>query len=274
MSYFSELKVRHPDNKFIFYPVLLLIVLVVSLYLIYGISIAMMVGVALALLITLATVFHTYRGIIEEIRFQDQRTQAMFNIYGLVKPRLPLPYLSGWAAFPELISTIIGEVLKNKPAHIVELGSGSSTIITSYVLEDLGSGKISSFDHDEQYGGVTRTRLENHKLSDFATVIPAPLKSIQIEGNSYNWYDINLDDITTPIDMIVVDGPPEKTQKHARFPALPYLYEKLSEKAVVILDDAGRKEESEIVEKWLTMYPEFTHEYVYTEKGISILRRG
>ena len=73
--------------------------------------------------------------------------------------------------------------------------------------------------------------------------------------------------------MLVVDGPPEKTQSHARYPALPLFYEYLSDEAVVILDDAGRKEESEIVEMWLKDYPEFVHEFIHTEKGISILRR-
>ncbi len=274
MSYFSELKVRHPDNKFIFYPVLLILFLGVLCYSLFGIELTFLVVTPISLLIILATVFHTYRELIHEIRYQDQRTQAMFNIYELITPRLPLPYLSGWAAFPELISSILGEVLTLKPKHIVELGSGSSTIITSYLLEDIGAGKISSYDHDESYGEITRQRLRDHALDQFSTVFSAPLKSTTIDSNTYNWYDINLDEIDDPIDIIVVDGPPEKTQKYARYPALPYFYEKLSDKAVIILDDAGRDEEREIVEMWLKKYPEFTHEYIYTEKGISILRRG
>lgn len=234
----------------------------------------MLVLVPVTLLSILATVFHTYRATIEEIRFQDQRTQAFFNIYELINPRLPLPYLSGWAAFPELISTILEQVKINKPKYIVELGSGSSTIITSYLLEDLKNGFITSYDHDENYGKITENRLSDHELSSFAEVVSSPLKSISIDGNKYNWYDIDTSTLKNSIDVLVVDGPPEKTQNHARYPALPYFYKYLSEKAIVILDDAARTEEKEIVQMWLKKYPEFTHEYIWTEKGISVLKRG
>ncbi|MGB0347384.1 MAG: class I SAM-dependent methyltransferase [Balneolaceae bacterium] len=274
MSYFSELKVRHPDNKFIFYPAVLILLLgfIVEYY--FGIAITFLVLIPISLIIILATILHSYRAIIEEIRFQDQRTQAMFNIYDLINPRLPLPFLSGWAAFPELISTILQHVKSSNPKYIVELGSGSSTIITSYLLEEIGKGKILSFDHDEKYGKITENRLEEHGLSEFAYVISSPLKTIKIDGNSYNWYDIDVNLLKDKIDILVVDGPPEKTQKHARYPALPYFYDNLSESAIIILDDAGRTEEKEIVAMWLKKYPEFTHEYIWTEKGISVLKRG
>ncbi len=274
MSFFTELKVRYPDNKFIFYPVALVILLGILIYHYFGFEITFLILTPLSLLFVLTTVFHTYRATIEEIRFQDQRTQAIFNIYELIDLRLPLPYLSGWAAFPELISAILEQVKINKPNCIVELGSGSSTIITSYLLEELQKGKIISYDHDEMYGKITENRLSEHQLSDYADVISAPLKSIKLDGNSYNWYDIDLSKLDTKVDVLVVDGPPEKTQKHARYPALPYFYEHLSDKAIVILDDAGRPEEKEIVQMWLKKYPEFIHEYIRTEKGISILKRG
>jgi hypothetical protein len=138
----------------------------------------------------------------------------------------------------------------------------------------LGKGKITSYDHDEMYGKITESRLDEHSLSNFAKVITSPLITLNIDGNSYTWYDVNLDNLESKVDILVVDGPPEKTQKHARYPALPYFYEHLSDKAVVILDDAGRPEEKEIVEMWLKKYPEFTHEYIWTEKGISVLKRG
>ena len=52
------------------------------------------------------------------------------------------------------------------------------------------------------------------------------------------------------------------------------LHDKLSNNAVVILDDAGRKDEQKIVAMWLEEFPDFEHEYLPTKKGISILRRN
>jgi predicted O-methyltransferase YrrM len=239
----------------------------------FGLKITILVILPLVLLILLVAIFHTYRATIEEIRFQDLRTQAFFNIHSLINPRLPLPYLSGWAAFPELINTIIEQVHINKPDYIVELGSGSSTIITSYLIEEMKKGIITSYDHDQNYGKVTENCLSNHGLSSYAEVILTSLKPISIKGNKYKWYEIDTSSLKNQIDILIVDGPPEKTQKYARYPALPYLYEFLSDKAIVILDDAGRTEEKEIVQMWLKEYPEFTHEYIRSKKGISILRR-
>lgn len=275
MSYISELNLKIADNRYIYPPVLLIALLSFAAYFFSGFQAALLVTLILSLLYLSLISFHIYRGIVKEIYYQDQRTQALFNIHSIVKPRFPLPYLTGWAAFPELISCILTEVKRSKPNHIVEIGSGSSTIITSYLLQELNNGHISSLDHDEAYGEKTRKELILHGLKDVATVYYRPLISHSINGKQYSWYDtsnLNLD--KKSVGILVVDGPPEKTQSHARYPALPLFYEYLTDDAVVILDDAGRKEESETVEMWLKEFPEFSHEFIHTEKGISILKRN
>jgi hypothetical protein len=52
------------------------------------------------------------------------------------------------------------------------------------------------------------------------------------------------------IDMLFVDGPPGMLQRHSRYPAVPQLLSRLSPSAVVLLDDAGRSDEREIMETW------------------------
>jgi hypothetical protein len=59
----------------------------------------------------------------------------------------------------------------------------------------------------------------------------------------------------------------------ARFPALPLLRERLSDRAVVVLDDLIRSDEQEIVSRWLTAYPELDDQRLKLEKGVAILRR-
>ena len=275
MAYFTDLKIKHVDNRYIFYPVIVIALIATACYLFFGFEISVLVSTPLVLLILLSTIFHVYRGVVEEIHHQDSRTQAMMNIHNLIDADLPVPYLTGWAAFPELISAILSEVKQLEPNNIVEIGSGSSTIITSYLLRELGKGKITSLDHDKKYGQITKSELFKHGLTEQAEVVFSPLKNYEFDGLTYSWYDLtNVKMDYIKVDILVVDGPPEQTNKHARYPALPLFYKNLSEKAVVILDDAGRKEESEIVEMWLKEYPEFTHHYIPTEKGISILKRG
>lgn len=274
MSYISELNLKIADNKYIYPPVLLIALLSFSAYYFSGFQAALLVTLILSLLYLSLISFHIYRGIVKEIYYQDQRTQALFNIHSIVKPRFPLPYLTGWAAFPELISCILTEVKRSEPNHIVEIGSGSSTIITSYLLQEISNGKITSLDHDKIYSQKTRDELKLHSLVDFAEVLDKPLVNHTIKGKNFRWYDTSeLGLNEKSVQILVVDGPPEKTQSHARYPALPLLHKYLSDDAIVILDDAGRKEESEIVEMWLTEFPGFIHEFIPTEKGISVLRR-
>jgi len=45
---------------------------------------------------------------------------------------------------------------------------------------------------------------------------------------------------------------------HSRFPALPALADRLAPHALVILDDANREPEREIVERWQQLLPEWS----------------
>ena len=47
--------------------------------------------------------------------------------------------------------------------------------------------------------------------------------------------------------MLIVDGPAETTEPLIRYPAVPVLYDRLSDDAVILLDDADRTEEERIV---------------------------
>ena len=80
-------------------------------------------------------------------------------------------------------------------------------------------------DHIELYANVTKQNLEKQGLSDLATVSHAPLKDMDINGKTWNWYDLpDLDKLPGKIDMLVVDGPPWKLQRLARYSALPVLF--------------------------------------------------
>jgi hypothetical protein len=53
----------------------------------------------------------------------------------------------------------------------------------------------------------------------------------------------------------------------ARFPALPMLWGRRSERAVIILDDADREDELAVVKEWMALLRELTVERLRHEKG-------
>ena len=68
---------------------------------------------------------------------------------------------------------------------------------------------------------------------------------------SGKWY--KLDNLPNEIeaDLLVIDGPPQNTAELARYPALPLLHKHLNKNSFIILDDAHRDGEIEIVKRWL-----------------------
>jgi predicted O-methyltransferase YrrM len=131
---------------------------------------------------------------------------------------------------------------------------------------------VLSLDHDAAFAEVTRQHLREHGLAERVTVVDAPLVAHTIRGETWRWYDVSKLPPSAPIDLVLVDGPPVKTQPLARYPALPLLVERLADKAVIILDDAARPSERAVVERWLAEYPgQLTHAYFDILKGMSVL---
>ncbi len=204
----------------------------------------------------------------------QQKNQTLFSIYNTINPTVPLPLMTGWAAQPELIYTIIREISFEEPKTIFEIGSGSSTIISSLFLKNKNIGKITSIDHDEKYFSHNLSELQTYGVSDIVDLNHCPLIEQNIGEKKYIWYDLSNVDIPKSIDMLVIDGPPFKTSKHVRYPALPLLYDYLSDNAIIILDDANRKDESEIIELWIKLYPNLKLKFIDSDKGVAILKKS
>ncbi|MEQ8577065.1 MAG: class I SAM-dependent methyltransferase [Balneola sp.] len=219
--------------------------------------------------------FYHAHGLVEEsIQHTQQKNQTLFSIYNTIEPKIPLPLMTGWAATPELIYTILKEISFQKPLTIFEIGSGSSTIISSLFLKKMGNGKVISIDHDDKYYGQNKAGLETYEVDHIAELYHAPLKKYTIKDSEYLWYNLENVPIPDKIDLLVIDGPPFKLNPNARYPALPLLYKHLNDKAVIILDDADREDEGFIVRKWAEEHPELTVEFIGSEKGVAILRKN
>lgn len=271
--FFEGINLTYEDLPYLYIPLFAAIGLVIAGWYIWGEAAVLWGILILATYLVLATQYHLYRSSQKNLENHQKKIQAYFSLYSKIDFKGVMPYMTGWSATPELALIIYQEIRKQMPNQILEVGSGISTLIASYGLEQNGQGSIISIDHDAKYAEKTKQQLRNHDLKKFAQVKVCPLVPYEIEGAKWQWYELENLELTEKVDMLLIDGPPLKTNKYARYPALPLLIDHLSDQAVIIVHDAYRPSEADILEKWQQRFPELSCEIENTEKGIAILRK-
>ncbi|WP_168190340.1 O-methyltransferase [Luteithermobacter gelatinilyticus] len=184
--------------------------------------------------------------------------ESLDSLYRELKFPRSLPPTMGFAASPDFLRLIADYAASEDVDHILECSSGISTIVLAQVMKLKGRGHVYSLENDAQYADISRENLKKYDLEDWATVITAPLTEVSLQGQVYNWYDIDekLPDIE--FDGLVVDGPPWSVSENARYPAGPQLFGKLKTGAHIFLDDFVREGEQKAVEMWLRDNPNIT----------------
>ena len=163
-----------------------------------------------------------------------------------------LPWSEG-SMSPAGLAAVANEVAYAERRTIVELGSGVSTVVLARLARELG-GRIWAVEHHPGWAGWVRRALERDELGDFATVVDAPLEPHPRALDGAPWYaETALEELPAAgIELLLVDGPPGYGDGMAgsRYPALPVLGGRLADGALVVLDDAQREAESEILDAW------------------------
>ncbi|MFD8377406.1 class I SAM-dependent methyltransferase [Streptomyces sp. NPDC059679] len=203
-----------------------------------------------------------------------RQVEALTNLYAIVPVKHAMPQPTKWTASPDLLLFLISQIQKRRPVSILDIGSGATTVWMANALRHFEiPGKIVSIDHDENFGAGTAATLQQQGLDAYAQVRIAPLVEVDIRGERLHWYDPKrLDDVGN-CDMVVVDGPPGFMYPLSRYPALPLLESKVSREARIIMDDASRPDEREIVERWCREFPDWSSEFIDHEKGTAVLTR-
>lgn len=206
------------------------------------------------------------------VRNSTTETESQLQIYArFSETKLPMPLSGGWAIDAQSLAYLISYVQQTRPRRILELGSGTSTSWLGYIAKSFG-GQVITLDHLPHYLEQTRISIAYHGLGDWVESRYAPLEEIHCDGQIYSWYSRDAIAGLSGIDMLLVDGPPAATGPLARYPALPELVGSLSPDATVILDDFQRKDESAIVDSWLSNFPEFTEVHLGASR-IGLLKR-
>lgn len=208
----------------------------------------------------------------QERRNLYQQVQALIMLNNDSPLSVRTPFMRGWAASPDVLTVLLKYMKENRPATVVECGSGVSTALLARCAEELETGHIYSLEHEPEYAEVQRNLIAAEGLADRVTIVDAPLTTHQIGGKDWTWYDIDkLPDQT--IDLLFVDGPPETTGALARYPAGPLLGSRVSH-GVIVLDDTVREDEKECARRWARELAPVTLVEERCEKGCIVLKRG
>lgn len=179
------------------------------------------------------------------------QTQAHLSLLHFLRLTAPFPVTDSYAASPDLLLYLANMITMTRPALVVECGSGVSTLVMARTAQlQSRTTRIVSLEHEPQYADRTRELLELHDVQAFAEVRYVPLRPTSLPGHETPWYASDQTADLNGISLLLVDGPPTTTGPSARYPAVPILHDRLSECAIVLLDDAGRKDEAGVAERW------------------------
>lgn len=182
-----------------------------------------------------------------------------------------LPYVRHWSAAPDFLALLIEHMRRERPAVIVECGSGLSTLILARVCALEGRGQVWSLEHEPNCAAQTRAALARYDLARLATVLYAPLRRYRLDAEEYDWYDLSGLAVQA-IDLLVVDGPPGRLGPLARYPAMPLLHGRLTPGCTIFLDDADRPDEQAIVARWCDEHRDLRLMRPSTVRGCAVLR--
>ncbi|MGE0635719.1 MAG: hypothetical protein AB7P01_04705 [Bacteroidia bacterium] len=155
------------------------------------------------------------------------------------------------------IAMIINDIQINKRQNVLEFGSGLSTILMARLIKKNNlSCKIYSVEHDKNWFDLLNTILKKENTIENVVSIYAPLTPSEKSKNNLEWYNeeaiLNSLPENSLFDLVIIDGPPahERSKSVSRYPALPFLNNKLNKSYSLYMDDASRKGEREVINYW------------------------
>jgi hypothetical protein len=157
----------------------------------------------------------------------------------------------GWqneaVANDEYCVAMLEELFTQKPKTVLECGSGFTTILLAVAAAELGF-TLTVIDHSPVWSSVTRKAL---------TFLNLPVKSLYdaplLSYGAFDWYDIAAVPLQEPLDFVICDGPPGVT-RGGRVGLFPVLELNLSGRCVILLDDAERAGEQEVLKVWQSQF--------------------
>lgn len=148
----------------------------------------------------------------------------------------------GFAARSDYLEEVAARAA-NVKGPILECGSGLTTMLLGLLAGRRGV-ETWSLEHIPQWHARVTATLERHHIPKVRVCL-APLRDYE----GFSWYDPPLAEMPLDFHLVVCDGPPGATLG-GRYGLLPVMNERLSAGSLVMLDDANREGEAEVLERW------------------------
>lgn len=171
--------------------------------------------------------------------------------------------------FPRKAQFLLGEIEKQPPSRLLEVGSGTSTSLFAALAVKYNFSMLSLENYEDTINYV-QTALEqlpcsNHVILQKCAFIRGRYKN----GEKYRWYDAELYKEKGLFDFVFIDGPMSSIV--GRNGALPEIISYLSKNHRIYIDDYNRKHEQQCVSEWKRHYPNLIIETFNECRGIARL---
>lgn len=166
-----------------------------------------------------------------------------------------LPHLGSWKADTYLLHRIVDVIETARPAKVVELGSGATSLVIAKALSLHGAGALHSYDGYAPFVAQMDAWLAENGLSAHFHHAPLTTRDVRWPGL---WYALT--EVPGSIDLLVIDGPPWAVHPFARGMA-ERLFPLVAPGGTVLLDDAARPGERYVARRWKKAWPDFTWRY-------------
>ena len=150
----------------------------------------------------------------------------------------------GFAAQTDYLEEVCRRALQTC-GPILECGSGLTSVILGLLAGRRGV-KTWSLEHVPEWGARVMNVLERFEIPN-VQVCEAPLRSF----GEFEWYDAPLDALPAEFQLVICDGPPGATVG-GRYGLLPVMDARLPAGSVILLDDAARPGEIEVLQRWVS----------------------
>ncbi len=182
--------------------------------------------------------------------------QAKLQEYGLVEKDL---WWGPMVLFQRKSEYILQQIELHKPAHVLDVGSGTSTILLAAMSEKMGF-KVTSLENLPGTVSYLADFVGQHNIGSHLTIHQCGFKSYNYSnGDSYRWYNIDMSKNADTFDFVIIDGPMGSIV--GRNGAIPQIASHLAEDHLIILDDSQRDHEQACVMEWRRHFPNIEVEY-------------
>jgi len=194
---------------------------------------------------------------------------SLMEIRNIIGPGVPLGPLRGWALSPDALLMILRDIMTRKVPRVLEFGSGESTIAIAASLRAVGSGTLTSIEHDADFAAAVGRRLNDLKLADHVDQRVVPLSSYESRFGLPAFKSYDLTRQTGDFDIALVDGPiTPRFGAATRAVPLEWCLTRLSAQNAIYLDDAARWQERSVVDGLAGSFPAVEINFIATEKGL------